>query len=219
MKSSSSASRRRGPSRRSATGPARVLLFNKPCNVLCQFTDDRHRSCLADYIDEPGVYVAGRLDRDSEGLLLLTDNGRLQHRISDPAHKLPKRYLVQVEGQPDTAALHALRNGLLLKDGMTARAECEAVSEPAALWPRDPPIRYRANIPTAWLSVTLREGRNRQLRRMTAAVGYPTLRLIRLAIGPLAVDSLRPGEWRRASAAEVASLLPAAGRSVPARPQ
>ncbi len=196
---------------RGGSNPPRVVLFNKPFGVLCQFTDDRppdlpRRPCLADFISEAGVYVAGRLDRDSEGLLLLTDDGRLQQRISNPAHKLPKRYLVQVEGQPDERALVALREGVMLKDGMTARAGCELATEPLALWPRKPPIRHRASIPTAWLELTLREGRNRQVRRMTAAVGHPTLRLIRSAIGPLDVWSLTLGEWRRANGAEVAAL-------------
>lgn len=202
--------RRRTQTRRRA-GSARVLLFNKPFGVLCQFTDARQtdgckRPCLADFISEPGIYAAGRLDRDSEGLLLLTDDGRLQQRISDPVHKLPKRYLVQVEGQPDEAALGTLRRGVMLKDGMTAAAGCEPALAPAELWPRNPPVRYRAQLPTSWLSMTLREGRNRQVRRMTAAVGFPTLRLIRTAIGPLDVWSTGPGEWRWADAAELASL-------------
>ena len=151
---------------------------------------------LADYIALPGFYPAGRLDTDSEGLLLLTDDGKLQHRITDPRHKLPKTYLVQVEGVPDAAALEKLRRGVQLKDGMTLPAEARGMAEPDDLWPRDPPVRFRKAIPTSWLALTIREGRNRQVRRMTAAVGHPTLRLIRYAIGEWTLDGLRPGEWR-----------------------
>ena len=172
-----------------------LLLFNKPFDVLCQFTDDSARSTLADYITQQGIYAAGRLDRDSEGLLLLTDDGKLQHRISHPRHKLPKTYWVQVEGEINEPALAQLRRGVPLKDGNTAPAEARALDEPP-LWPRNPPIRYRANIPTSWLELTISEGRNRQVRRMTAAVGFPTLRLVRVRIGPWSLDDLQPGESR-----------------------
>ena len=174
----------------------RLLLFNKPYGVLSQFTDPQGRPTLADYIPLVGVYVAGRLDRDSEGLLLLTDAGKLQARLSDPRFKLPKTYWVQVEGLPDAAALAKLRRGILLQDGLTAPADVRSIIEPPGLWPRQPPIRYRAAIPTTWLELTLREGRNRQVRRMTAAVGYPTLRLIRYRIGAWTLDGLVPGRWR-----------------------
>jgi 23S rRNA pseudouridine2457 synthase len=172
-----------------------IVLFNKPYGVLCQFTDGSGRATLADYIPMKGVYPAGRLDLDSEGLVVLTDEGRLQHRISDPRHKLDKSYWVQVEGEPDGQALARLSNGVLLKDGMTAPAEVESIAEPE-IWPRTPPIRYRAKIPTTWLQLTIREGRNRQVRRMTAAVGFPTLRLIRHRIGNWRLDGLKPGEYR-----------------------
>ena len=173
---------------------ARIVLFNKPYNVLSQFTDTSSRSTLADYIPIKGVYPAGRLDRDSEGLVVLTDDGRLQHRISDPRHKLHKGYWVQVEGEPGEEALTRLRNGILLKDGMTSHAEVELIAPPE-IWPRTPPIRYRANIPTNWLRLMIREGRNRQIRRMTAAVGYPTLRLIRYRVGDWTLGELAPGEY------------------------
>ncbi len=175
---------------------AKIILFNKPYDVLCQFTDGEGRRTLADFIPEKNVYSAGRLDRDSEGLVVLTDDGPTQHRISDPRHKLDKRYWVQVEGLPSTAALVQLQNGVLLNDGFTAPAEARVITEPA-LWPRTPPIRFRAAIPTTWLDITLREGRNRQVRRMTAAVGHPTLRLVRHAVGPWQLGDLRPGEWRK----------------------
>jgi 23S rRNA pseudouridine2457 synthase len=178
----------------------RLVLFNKPYDVLSQFTDrgsPTARPTLSAYIDLPGVYPAGRLDRDSEGLLLLTDDGRLQARIADPKFKLPKTYLVQVEGDPDAAALRALRTGVTLSDGPTRPAEVEAIPAPA-LWPRDPPIRYRASIPDRWLRLTIREGRNRQVRRMTAAVGHPTLRLVRWQVGEWTLDGLAPGAWRLA---------------------
>ncbi|MEH3122208.1 MAG: pseudouridine synthase [Sphingomonas phyllosphaerae] len=177
-----------------------LILFNKPYDVLSQFTDrgsPTTRATLSDHIDVPGVYPAGRLDRDSEGLLLLTDDGRLQSRIADPKFKLPKTYWVQVEGVPDAAALAALRTGVLLKDGMTRPAEVERLESPD-VWPRTPPIRFRASIPDSWIALTIREGRNRQVRRMTAAVGHPTLRLIRWRVGDWSLGDLGPGAWRRA---------------------
>lgn len=175
-----------------------LILFNKPYDLLCQFTDEGSgapRATLADYIDHPGFYPAGRLDRDSEGLLLLTDDGRLQARIADPRFKLPKTYLVQVEGDPDEAALESLRRGVRLKDGMTLPAAVERIAEPE-LWPRNPPVRFRMTVPDCWLKLTIREGRNRQVRRMTAAVGLPTLRLVRWQVGDWTVAGLAPGEWR-----------------------
>lgn len=174
---------------------AKLVLFNKPYDVLCQFTDAAGRPTLADFIAVPGVYAAGRLDRDSEGLVLLTDDGLLQQRIADPRHKMAKRYWVQVEGRPEAAALARLRRGVELKDGLTAPAEARIIAEPA-LWPRTPPIRHRAQIPTTWLEIVLHEGRNRQVRRMTAAVGHPTLRLVRHAIGDWQLGELATGQWR-----------------------
>ncbi|MDE3154187.1 MAG: pseudouridine synthase [Acidobacteriota bacterium] len=174
---------------------ARLLAFHKPYGVLCQFTDPSGRPTLADFIPVPGVYAAGRLDTDSEGLLLLTDEGRLQQRIADPRFKLPKTYWVQVEGEPDAAALTRLRRGVLLKDGPTRPARVRRIPEPA-IGPREPPIRVRRHIPTSWLALTITEGRNRQVRRMTAAVGHPTLRLVRVAIGPWQLGDLAPGQWR-----------------------
>ena len=174
-----------------------LIALHKPHGVLCQFTDDRGRPTLADYVQQQGVYAAGRLDHDSEGLLLLTDDGRLAHRLTDPRHKQPKTYLAQVEGTIDDAALAALRRGVALNDGPTLPALAEHAVEPGWLWPRDPPVRFRKAIPTSWLTLTLREGRNRQVRRMTVAVGFPTLRLIRVRIGEHALDGLAPGEWRR----------------------
>ena len=173
----------------------RLILFNKPYGVLTQFTDATGRETLARYIMIPGVYPAGRLDRDSEGLLLLTDDGKLQQRLSDPRFKLPKTYWVQVEGEPDEPSLERLRHGVILDGRHTQPAQIERMPEPA-LWPRDPPIRDRKSIPTSWLGITLTEGRNRQVRRMTAAVGYPTLRLVRYAIGRYTLEGLGPGEWR-----------------------
>jgi 23S rRNA pseudouridine2457 synthase len=177
---------------------ARLLLFNKPFGVLSQFTDrgsPTTRVTLSDFIATKGVYPAGRLDRDSEGLLLLTDDGRLQARIADPRFKLPKTYLVQVEGDPEEEALEPLRKGVRLNDGMTLPAEVARI-DPPGLWERDPPIRVRKSIPDAWLKLTIREGRNRQVRRMTAAVGLPTLRLVRWSIGDWTVEGLAPGEVR-----------------------
>lgn len=175
-----------------------LILFNKPYGVLCQFSPENtgpERPTLADYIDVPGVYPAGRLDLDSEGLLLLTDDGRLQARIADPRFKLPKTYLVQVEGAPDEAALDALRRGVTLKDGPTRPALVERIPPPD-LWPRTPPVRFRKSVPDSWLRLTIREGRNRQVRRMTAAVGLPTLRLVRWQVGDWTLDGLETGTWR-----------------------
>ena len=182
---------------------AQVILLNKPYGVLSQFTDKgtegSPRPTLSGFISEPGFYPAGRLDRDSEGLMVLTDNGALQARIAHPKYKRPKTYLVQVEGTPDEAALAALRKGVTLKDGVTAPAEIRAIEPFETLWPRDPPVRFRKSVPDAWLEITIREGRNRQVRRMTAHVGLPTLRLIRMRIGDWALNDLRPGAWRWAS--------------------
>jgi 23S rRNA pseudouridine2457 synthase len=173
----------------------RLILFNKPFQVMCQFTDEAGRATLSDFIKIPDVYAAGRLDYDSEGLLLLTNAGWLQHKIADPRHKLPKTYLVQVERIPNAQAIRQLGKGILLNDGMTRPAKVELIEEPK-VWPRVPPIRERQSIPTAWLRMTISEGRNRQVRRMTAAVGHPTLRLIREKIGEWELGELRPGEWK-----------------------
>jgi len=174
----------------------RLICFNKPYGVLSQFTPEGRWRGLKDFIDVPGVYVAGRLDADSEGLLLLTDDGKLQARISDPRHKMEKTYWVQVEGEPDDAALETLRRGVQLNDGPTLPARAQRMAEPADLWERTPPVRVRQTIPTSWVELVIREGRNRQVRRMTAAVGYPTLRLIRGAIGPYTLEALSPGAYR-----------------------
>ncbi len=178
---------------------SRLILFNKPFGVLPQFTDKgtegAARPTLSDYIDVPGVYPAGRLDMDSEGLMLLTDDGRLQARISDPKFKMPKTYLVQVEGEVGEDGLAALRGGVQLKDGVTLPAEAERIEDPQ-LWPRDPPIRVRLSVPDSWIKLTIREGRNRQVRRMTAAVGHPTLRLVRWSVGDWSFDGVALGEWR-----------------------
>ena len=172
-----------------------LILLNKPFGVNSQFSDaNMSGQTLADYIHRPGIYPAGRLDKDSEGLLLLTDDGKLQHQISHPRHKQAKTYWVQVEGIPTEQALQTLRTGVSLKDGMTRPAMVRIIDEPAGLWPRTPPIRYRAQIPTCWLELTISEGKNRQVRRMTAAVGFPTLRLIRYSIGDWNLDGLAPGQ-------------------------
>ena len=175
----------------------RLLCFNKPYGVLSQFTPEGRWQGLRDWIAEPGVYVAGRLDADSEGLLLLTDDGRLQARIADPRFKMEKTYWVQVEGIPDEAALAALRAGVVLKDGKTLPARARRLDPVPALWPRNPPIRVRQNIPDCWIELVIREGKNRQVRRMTAAIGHPTLRLVRAAIGPYSIEGLASGQYRQ----------------------
>lgn len=177
--------------------PSRLLLLNKPFGVLTQFSDKQGRTTLKDFVDVPDVYPAGRLDRDSEGLLLLTNDGRLQARIADPRYGMAKTYWVEVEGVPTDLQLQHLRGGVELKDGPTLPAKADFLKTPQ-LWPRDPPVRFRKNIPTAWLEITISEGRNRQVRRMTAAVGLPTLRLVRVKIGPWSLGDLQPGRWRNA---------------------
>ena len=174
----------------------RLILLNKPCHVLPQFTSPDARLSLRDCMPVRGVYPAGRLDFDSEGLMVLTDFGPWQARISQPGSPYPKCYLAQVEGTPDEAALESLRRGVRLSDGVTLPARARRIAEPAWLWPRDPPIRVRKSIPTSWIELEIREGRNRQVRRMTAAVGHPTLRLIRWSVGPWTLEGLAPGEWR-----------------------
>lgn len=196
---------------------SRVILLNKPFGVICQFSGEPGRPTLKDFVPVPGVYAAGRLDTDSEGLLLLTDDGALQHRIADPRHKLPKTYLVQVEGEPDEAALARLRAGLDLGDFVTRPCEARKIAAPDWLWPRDPPVRFRKSVPTAWLEIVLREGKNRQVRRMTAKAGFPTLRLIRVAVGDWSLAGLSPGEWRSEECAAFDSHRAVPQRSAPAR--
>ncbi len=188
---------------RSPSGRPRLLMLNKPFDVLTQFSDDRGRATLKDFVDVPGVYPAGRLDRDSEGLLLLTNDGSLQARIADPRHKMVKTYWAQVEGEPEPHLLERLREGILLNDGPTLPAQVQVMEAPE-IWPRMPPVRFRKTIPTSWLELTIQEGRNRQVRRMTAAVGLPTLRLVRVRIGPWTLDGLKPGEWRELDVADIA---------------
>lgn len=172
-----------------------LIAFNKPFGVLTQFTDADGRQTLKDYIDVPNVYAAGRLDKDSEGLLLLTDDGQLNQKIANPKKKMPKTYWVQVDGEVTEQALEVLRQGVELKDGVTKPAKAKRIDEPM-LWPRNPPVRFRKHIPTSWVEVIIREGKNRQVRRMTAAVGFPTLRLVRVQIGPWKLANLAPGEWQ-----------------------
>jgi len=186
-----------GPRQSGPPKPSRVILFNKPYGVVCRFGDKR--ACLRDFIPLPGVYPAGRLDADSEGLVLLTDNGSLQAAIADPRNKWPKAYLVQVEGDIDDIALLRLRRGVDLGDFVTRPARARRIEPPANLWPRTPPVRFRASIPTSWIELVLVEGKNRQVRRMTAHVGHPTLRLVRVAVGALELGGLAPGEWREVS--------------------
>ncbi len=195
----------------------RTLAFNKPYGVLPSFTDPGGRPTLAQYVPVPGVYAAGRLDRDSEGLLILTSDGTLAHHITDPRHHLPKTYLAQVEGIPDGDALTALRHGVMIGGRRTRPADVRPLSEDPGLAGRPVPIRFRRMIPTAWVEITLREGQNRQVRRMTAAVGHPTLRLVRVAIGPVRLGDLQPGEWRDLTRAEIEALSQSTGAQTRAR--
>jgi len=185
-----------------------TLRFNKPFQVLTQFTDEENRKTLADFVDVPNIYAAGRLDRDSEGLLLLTDDGVLQNRISHPNHKLDKVYWVQVDGAITEEAIQQLKDGVQLKDGLTKPAKAKVIGEPEGLWERNPPVRFRANIPTSWIQIEISEGKNRQVRRMTAAVGFPTLRLIRYAIGPITLDGLETGKYDQVDEKGLWSLFP-----------
>jgi len=194
----------------------RLILLNKPYGVLCQFTSPDGRPTLADYVDRPRVYPSGRLDADSEGLVVLTDDGALQARITDPRRALAKTYWVEVEGEPSDGAIDELARGVVLRDGPTRRAEVRRLDPPPALWPRDPPIRVRRAIPTAWLALTIHEGRNRQVRRMTAAVGLPTLRLVRWSVGDWTLDALAPGTWREEAVAR--SVLSSGAFSKPSSP-
>ena len=191
----------------------KYILLNKPYEVLTQFTDEHGRATLKDFVSVPEVYPVGRLDFDSEGLLLLTDDKQLQHRLSDPRYKVPKTYWAQVEGQPTAEALDKLRQGVQIKEGFTLPAEVVALPEEATadLWPRNPPIRYRASIPTSWLEITISQGMNRQVRKMCAAVGLPCLRLVRVALGELLLSPLAPGTWRELTTEEVATLRQTAG--------
>ena len=189
----------------------RYVLLNKPYEVLTQFTDEHGRATLKDFVPVPDVYPVGRLDFDSEGLLLLTDDKHLQHRLSDPKFKVSKTYWAQVEGTVSEAALQQLHRGVTIKEGLTAPGEAVEIPEPAHLWPRNPPIRYRASIPTSWLEIQISQGMNRQVRKMCAAVGLPCLRLVRTAIGPLEIGELQPGQWRELTAAGVAELRKTAG--------
>ncbi|MDH3949162.1 MAG: pseudouridine synthase [Gammaproteobacteria bacterium] len=188
------------PNSAEKTDARQIILFNKPYDVLCQFTDNEGRPTLADYISEPGYYAAGRLDRDSEGLLVLTNDGALQHQLSDPRYKLEKTYWVQIEGIATERELKQLREGVMIQGKMTLPAKVRVIDPPEGLWPRNPPIRFRKNVADSWLELIITEGRNRQVRRMTAAVGHPTLRLIRYAIGKWALNTLKPGDWIKINA-------------------
>lgn len=189
-------------SRQPATAATRLIALNKPYDVLTQFRDEQGRATLADFVPIPAIYPCGRLNRDSEGLLLLTNDGQLQARIASPRHKLPKTYWAQVEGTATQAQIAQLQRGVLLNDGMTRPAIARVMPEPNNLWPRTPPVRFRKTVPTSWLELTIREGRNRQIRRMTAAVGLPTLRLVRVQIGPWSVAGLLPGQWMELDATQ-----------------